>query len=239
MDHRLERRLSRRQREMPVASQPVDEPGYLLATRAAYDAMAVEYAHMLPDLRAETDLDKAMLSAFADLASAADLGPVADLGCGTGRIAAHLDSLGVDVFGIDVSPAMVEQARRAHPHLQFDVGSIGGLDLSDATMAGVVAWYSTIHTPPSDLAPIFAEFWRVLAPGGFLLIGFHVGDGDRPRRVNFRDGVSVDAWDVTAERVAELSEEAGFVVHAQLVRAAQGRERRPQASLIAAKPVDP
>src|ERR1700722_12001210 len=200
---------------------------------------ALDYARLFPDLRAETDLDKAMLATFADLVSAAHLGPVADVGCGTGRITAHLDSLGVNVFGIDLSPAMVEQARQAHPHLHFEVGSITALDLSDATAAGVLAWYSTIHTPPRDLPQVFAELSRVLAPGGFLLIGFHVGDGDRPRSVTFRDGVSVDAYDVTPERVAELCLEAGLVIQAQLVRAAQGRERRPQASLIAAKPANP
>jgi len=217
----------------------VDPPAHLLTTRTTYDMAALDYARLFPDLRAETDLDKAMLATFADLVSAAHLGPVADVGCGTGRITAHLDSLGVNVFGIDLSPAMVEQARQAHPHLHFEVGSITALDLSDATAAGVLAWYSTIHTPPRDLPQVFAELSRVLAPGGFLLIGFHVGDGDRPRSVTFRDGVSVDAYDVTPERVAELCLEAGLVIQAQLVRAAQGRERRPQASLIAAKPANP
>jgi SAM-dependent methyltransferase len=201
--------------------------------------MAPDYARLLPDLRAETDLDKAMLATFADLASATGLGPVADLGCGTGRITAHLDSLGVNAFGVDLSPAMVALARHAHPHLQFEVGSIAALDLSDATLGGVLAWYSTIHTPPAALPQVFAEFSRVLAPGGFFLVGFHVGDGDRPRPVNFRDGVSVDAYDVAPERVTELSREVGLVVHAQLSRAAQGREQRPQASLLATKPVTP
>jgi len=177
-----------------------------------------------------------MLATFADLASTAHLGPVADLGCGTGRITAHLASLGVNVFGIDLSPAMVDQARRANPHLHFEVGSITALDLSDAAAGGVLAWYSTIHTPPTDLPQVFAEFSRVLAPGGFLLVGFHVGDGDQPRSVGFREGVAIDAYDVTPERMAELSREAGLVVQAQLLRAAQGREPRPQASLLAAKP---
>ena len=217
----------------------VDEPAHLLHTRATYDSMAADYARLLPDLRAETDLDKAMLATFVDLASKADLGPVVDLGCGTGRITAHMDSLGASVFGIDLSPVMVEHARRANPHLRFEVGSITALDLSDAAAGAVLAWYSTIHTPPVDLPHVFGEFARVLAPGGFLLVGFHVGDGDRPRSVDFRDGISIDAYDVMPERVAELSREAGLVIQAQLVRAAQGKEQRPQASLLAGKPINP
>jgi SAM-dependent methyltransferase len=180
-----------------------------------------------------------MLATFADLTSAGGLGPVADLGCGTGRVTAYFDTLGVEVFGIDLSPAMVDLARNTHPHLRFDVGSITALDLPDAAVGGVLAWYSTIHTPPNDLPGVFAEFYRVLAPGGYLLVGFHVGDGHQPRTVTYRDGVSVDAYDVRPERVADVARQAGLVVQAQLLREAQGRETRPQGSLIAAKPISP
>ena len=217
----------------------MDEPAHLRTTRATYDTVAIDYFRLLLDLRAETSLDQAMLAKFAELTKAAGLGPVADLGCGTGRVAAHLDSLGVDVFGIDLSPAMVDLARRTYRHLHFDVGSITALDLSDVAAGGVLAWYSTIHSPPRDLPGVFGEFSRVLAPGGYLLIGFHVGDGHLPRTVAYRDGVSIDAYDVTPERVADLARRAGLAVHTQLVRTAQGRESRPQASLIAAKSVNP
>ncbi len=216
----------------------MDEPAHLRTTRATYDTVAVDYCRLLPDLRAETPLDQTMLETFAALTKAADLGPVADLGCGTGRITAHLDSLGLDVFGIDLSSVMVDFARRIHQHLHFDVGSITSLDLPDAAAGGVLAWYSTIHTPPRDLPGVFAEFSRVLAPGGYLLVGFHVGDGNRPRTVTYREGASVDAYDLEPERVADLARQAGLVVHTQLVRAAQRREGQAQASLIAAKPVD-
>ena len=216
----------------------MEEPAFLRTTRATYDAVAGDYARLLPDLRAETPLDQAVLATFAELATAARLGPVADLGCGTGHVTAHLASLGVDAFGIDLSPAMVDVARRRHPHLSFDVGSVTALDLSDAAVGGILAWYSTIHVPWLDLPGVFAEFARVLAPGGYLLIGFHVGEGDRPRTVTYRQGASVDTYDVMPERMADLARQAGLVVHTRLVRVAQGRENRPQASLIAVKPVD-
>jgi hypothetical protein len=86
---------------------------------------------------------------------------------------------------------------------------------------------------------VFAEFSRVLVPGGYLLVGFHVGDGHRPRTVTYRDGVSVVAYDVTPDQVAHFARQAGLVLQTELVRAAQGREKRPQGSLIAAKPVNP
>ena len=53
---------------------------------------------------------------------AADVGPVADVGCGPGHVTAHLNKLGVDAFGIDLSPAMLDLARRDHPGLRFEVG---------------------------------------------------------------------------------------------------------------------
>lgn len=96
----------------------------------------------------------------------------------------------------------------------------------------------TLRTPPRDLPGVFAEFSRVLAPGGYLLVGFHVGDGHLPRTVAYRQGASVDAYDLKPDGVADQARQAGLVVHTQLVRAAQGREERAQASLIAAKPVD-
>ena len=93
-----------------------------------------------------------------------------------GRITAHLRQLGVDAFGIDLSPGMIEVARRDHPGLRFDLGSMTDLALADASMAGLVAWYSLIHVPDDEISPVFAHFQRVLRPGGPLLLSFHVGD---------------------------------------------------------------
>jgi SAM-dependent methyltransferase len=228
--------LARGTIRLPLASGGVDEPASRRLIRATYDTVAADYGRLLPNLRAETPLDQAMLATFAELTKATSLGLVVDVGCGTGRVTAHLHSLGVDIFGVDLSPGMIDIARQTHPHLRFDIGSITGLELPDESVAGVLAWYSTIHTPPEDLPDVYIKLSRVLAPGGYLLVGFHVGDGVRHLTQAYGHTVSVDAYDVAPEVVAHLALQAGLVVHTQMVRAPQGGEKRPQASLIAAKP---
>ncbi|MGZ6820822.1 MAG: class I SAM-dependent methyltransferase, partial [Blastococcus sp.] len=138
------------------------DPTYLDSVRAAYDTVAADYAELLRTELARKPLDRAMLGAFAELVHVDAEAPVADVGCGPGRVTAHLHTLGLPVFGIDLSPAMVAVARRTHPELRFDEGSMTALDLPDASLGGLVAWYSVIHTPPELLPGVFAEFARVL-----------------------------------------------------------------------------
>ncbi|TVT62189.1 class I SAM-dependent methyltransferase [Amycolatopsis rhizosphaerae] len=177
-----------------------------------------------------------MLGVFAGLVRAGGTGPVADLGCGPGRVTAHLDSLGLDAFGVDLSPEMISVARRTHPHLRFEEGTITALELGDESLAGALAWYSIIHTPRELLPGVFAEFHRVLMPGAPLLLAFQAGD----ERVHLRDAyghrISLDAYRLPPEKIAEMLGEAGLTVDARLVRAAAEPEKTPQAYLMARKP---
>ncbi|SEL37132.1 class I SAM-dependent DNA methyltransferase [Streptacidiphilus jiangxiensis] len=153
----------------------------LPATRDAYDAVAVRYAQQFHDSLRDRPLERALLAAFAELVRADGGGEVADLGCGPGYVTAHLHGLGLRAFGVDASAAMIALAREAHPEQRFEVGSMAALDIADGALGGVLARYSVIHTPPQDLPLLLAEFARVLAPGGQLLLScFATDDAANP-----------------------------------------------------------
>jgi SAM-dependent methyltransferase len=210
----------------------VTEPEFLTKARIAYDTVAHSYADVLRDNLAESPADRAVLGLFAELVR----GPVVDIGCGPGRISGHLKRLGVDVSGVDLSPEMVAVARRDHPDLRFEVGSMLGLDLPDASLGGALAWYSVIHVP-WDLHPaVFAEFHRVLAPGGLLLMAFQVGDDVRRVEQGYGHDISLDAYRLNPDRVLAQLTEAGFEPHTRLDRQPTGPEKTPQGYLIVRKP---
>jgi ubiquinone/menaquinone biosynthesis C-methylase UbiE len=217
----------------------MNEAPSLHSTRTAYDTVAVDYEKLLRDELDTKPLDRAMLAAFAELVRIPGGGPVADLGCGPGRVTAHLHALGVEVSGIDLSPRMVAVARRTHPELRFEEGSMTALDLPDESLGGIVAWYSTVHTPPELLPTVFAECHRVLAPGGQLLLAFKAGDRHVHRQQAYGHEVSLDIYWMAPDRIAALLSEAGLVVDARLIREPDESERPRQgrqAFFLARKP---
>ncbi len=204
----------------------VTEPSFLTTTRDSYDTVAEDYAERVGSLFEQEPVSRAMLAAFAELVD----GPVADVGCGPGHVTAHLAGLGLDVSGMDLSPKMIDIARRAHPGLRFDVGSMTALDFPDGELGGLVSWWSIFHLPPEVLPEVFAEFHRTLAPGGRLLIGFHVGDERLSPEKSYGHPVSYDAYLLQPDHLAELLGQAGFEVTARLTMAGK---KRPQACLLA------
>jgi SAM-dependent methyltransferase len=141
-------------------------PGRLAVTAAAYDAIAARYAEFVQRELDALPLDRAVLAAFAEHVRTSGGGLVADLGCGEGRIGDHLAGLGLDMLGIDLSPALIRIARATRPALRFAVGSMDALPLPDGALGGAVSWHSVIHAAPADLPAYCAEFARTPRPGG-------------------------------------------------------------------------
>ncbi|WP_369272761.1 class I SAM-dependent methyltransferase [Streptomyces sp. R11] len=209
---------------------------FLTTTRTFYDAIAEDYADLFRDELAGRPLERALLGVFAELVEGD--GPVADLGCGPGRTTARLASLGLSVFGLDLSQSMLAIARRENPGLRFEQGSMLELELPDGALAGALSFYSSIHTPVDRLPELFAEFHRVLAPGAPLLVAFQAGDEHRHHDRPFGHPVSLTFQRRRPEDMADLLTAAGFTLVSRTVREADPAldETSPQAFLIARKP---
>jgi ubiquinone/menaquinone biosynthesis C-methylase UbiE len=209
---------------------------FLNDTRCSYDVSAADYAEWIAGELAVKPLDRAVLTAFAELVE----GRVADIGCGTGRITAFLQDRGVQAFGIDLSPAMVAEASRRHPGLHFTEGTMTALAIEDESLGGLVAWYSTIHIPDAHLPAVLAEFHRTLTPGGYAQLAFQVGDEPQHRTKAGRHAVALTFHHRQPDQLAEQLEAAGLKVRATLVRAPDEDgdypEDTPQAYLLARKP---
>ncbi|MDI1462943.1 class I SAM-dependent methyltransferase [Catellatospora sp. KI3] len=201
------------------------ESDALTATRAGYDGAAAEYEQLFRDSLRDSPLDRAILGAFAEVARGSGDGRVADLGCGPGYVTGHLAGLGLAVFGVDVSPAMIELARQAHPGLRFEVGTMAALDIADGELGGVLSRWSVIHTPPPEVPAILAEFHRVLAPGGHLLIGFSASEGPAHPTQVF-DHLVAPAYRWWPDHLAATLQEAGLTEVARMVREPEPTDKR-------------
>ncbi|MEV7737384.1 class I SAM-dependent methyltransferase [Streptomyces sp. NPDC088921] len=207
------------------------EADFVTATRTFYDTVAEDYASQFRDGLAEAPLDRAVIAGFAELVGKE--GTVADLGCGPGRVTGYLASLGLSVFGLDLSESMLAIARRENPGLRFEQGSMLELDLPDGALSGALSYYSSIHTPVEELPRLFAEFHRVLAPGGHLLVAFQAGDEDRHHDRPWGRPVALTFLRRQPEQIIELLRAAGFALVSRTVREPGPEEVSRQAILIA------
>lgn len=211
----------------------MDADGWLDDIRVSYDEVAASYADQQRDSLDEEPYLRAALALFAELVRDGGGGPVADLGCGPGHVTAHLRQLGVSAFGIDLSPAMIDVARHSYPGLRFEAGSMTDLRLADASVAGVLSFWSLVHTPEDELPAIFAHFRRVLRPGGLLLLGFHSGEGARLKTEGYGGHpMKVYVYRRQPGQVAAWLGTAGFTVEAQLLL---GSADTPSGALLFAR----
>jgi SAM-dependent methyltransferase len=178
--------------------------------QASYDSVADEYVRRIADELQHKPLDRALLDRFAD--ATRERGPVCDLGCGPGHVSRYLKERGVNVAGYDLSPKMVEAARRLNPEIDFRQADLTALDHADEAWAGVLAFYSLIHVPRAEIADTLREFGRVLQPGGRLLLAFHIGDETLHLDNWWEQKVNIDFFFFQPKEIARDLEKAGFEI---------------------------
>jgi SAM-dependent methyltransferase len=188
----------------------------LVGARAVYDAVATQYDHQFRTELSGKPLDRALLTAFCELTGP---GLVADIGCGPGHVTRFLAECCRDaVVGIDLSPAMVGIAAAAAPELNFLCASMLALPVADAALVGAVVFYSIIHLTAAQRQLAFNELARTVAPGGWVLLAFHVDSaGLASGEVNhltewFGRAVELDGYFLPARQVADELVEGGFAI---------------------------
>ncbi len=190
--------------------------------RAAYGPRAEEYIGALSSPEAMSLVDRATIEEWVHGID----GRLIDAGCGPGRWAAHLRDLGADIEGIDMMPACIDSARGRFPDVTFRLGESDALPVEPASLAGILAWYSVIHTSPEQLPAIIREFARCLARGGNLLLGFFEGQHVVPF-----DHVITTAYFWSVSEMTRLHEDDGFEVLGVRTRTDPGA--RPHAAISA------
>jgi uncharacterized protein YceH (UPF0502 family) len=166
----------------PACPTPADRESVLDAgpeardekVRAAYAAVAASYGEHLCEELAGLPFESWLLRRMADLSHGA---PMIEVGTGPGHVAAFLAEAGANVTGLDLTPEMVNEARRRYPGVTYQVGDLRRLMRpgTDDGWGAVLAWYSLIHLAASELPAAIASLARPLRANGWLVLALHAG----------------------------------------------------------------
>lgn len=180
---------------------------------AEYDRLAEAYAIALGDDLADKPFDRWFLEELANSAPGQGL----DVGCGPGQVAGFLAGLDMEMTGLDLSGAMLEQARELHTGVTFVQGTFAvppmprGSDPRDPGWGLVTAWYALVHLAQSEIAPTVAQLAKVLCRGGYLALASHVGDEVQHPGELFGEPTELDFVLHDPEVVIAAAEAAGLV----------------------------
>lgn len=135
-----------------------------------------------------------------------------DLGCGTGLAGRAFARSATEIIGYDISPGMIEQARRLDLYDRLEVADMVQALRAEADGAADLVFSADAVVYVADLAPLLAEVARVLAAGGLFVCTFETHEGE---------GVILGAglrYAHSAGHVSETLRRAGLVqVHAARV----------------------
>lgn len=195
------------------------------AVRQAYGVMAAQYIELFGSTSQVRADDVALIVQHLSIRP----GAVLDVGCGPGHLTAHLRSMDVDAFGVDLVPEFLDHARTTFREGRYVLGSARRLPVPDHSVAGILAWYSLIHLPPHDLDGVLRELRRASAPAGTLVAGFF--DGDEVAAFDHRVSTAF-YWPV--DEFAERLRRAGFTEIERVRRPGVAESgRRPHAAIAA------
>jgi ubiquinone/menaquinone biosynthesis C-methylase UbiE len=171
--------------------------------RTAYDQVGSLYNQMRNRQKNTLELDF-----FATLIPVG--GHILDAGCGAGEpVAKYLVEHGFQVTGIDISPRILELAKKQVPEGHFFEEDMTQLTFPDESFDGVVSLYAIWHISKQKHGFVFQNFYRVLKPGGILFFntGIHEMEGN-----NIFLGAPMYWSSPAPEKTLNLVKSAGFTI---------------------------
>lgn len=210
----------------------MDDPFARERVRAAYDAVAADYAVAFRDDLTRLPLDLGMLDKAH---RAAGGGVLLDLGCGTGSVGAYLTEQGARVVGVDLSFGMLASGLSGDqlPRCQGDMRE---LPFGNESFTVVVAYYSVQHVRRTELGAVLGEVSRVLRPSGALLLSTHLGEGELYMEEFLGHHVAPTGGTLySPQEITDQVSAHGFVVEASARRAPLDHEHQSQRIYLLAR----
>ena len=176
-----------------------------------YNQVADVYAAERSDELSNKHFDRLLLKEFASVNN--DKGPMADFGCGPGQTTKFLYDNGVkNIVGIDISPAMIDAARRLFPKIKFETGDILNVSYDSNYFGSGLAFYAIVHFGYDQIKTAFYEVNRVLKKGGQFLFSFHVGNETVHFDTAYEKVVDIDLYFYEKDKIIELLHDTGFKI---------------------------
>src|SRR4051812_10754161 len=164
-----------------------------------------EFTHQAESFnRSQAANARETLEALVDLAEPKPGERWLEAACGPGLVTRALAPRTGSVHGVDLTPAMIELARREAsglPNVTFALGDATALDAPDAGFDGAITRFSIHHVPVP--ARLVEELARVVKPGGAVVLADHVADDDP----------DAAAWSQEIERLRDPSHWASLPLH--------------------------
>jgi SAM-dependent methyltransferase len=113
--------------------------------------------------------------------------PTIDVGSGSGRDVAWLNQHGYPAIGLEPSPMMIAEARKAYPDIEVRLDSLPEpSSIEDASFDNVLCVAVLMHLPPSDLRCAVVHLARILRPGGRLIVSYRTPPPEGERAIDGR-----------------------------------------------------